>query len=215
MRELADASNDARRQVEALSIRGLLLLAQDDAPRAAALFQHAVATSTHIAADGLQLRVRGLLSAAARLAGAPHAAQASAGWLLRAASLRGLTAWMPVARLELALAAFDLGDYDVARKESDLATRELPDASPLWIYIGALRAAIAAHHGDEAGATARWGPLRGRLASEASTPVDVRHLLQRVSVEAHARGWAVLAAEVDTMLRPPPGAFCVPVLVLG
>ncbi len=215
MRDLADASNDPRRQVEALSIRGLLLLAQDEAPRAAALFQHAVATSTHIAADGIQLRVRGLLSAAARLAGAPQAARASAGWLLRAASLRGLAAWTQVARLELALAAFDLGDADTARRECDLATRELPDASPLWLYIGALRAALAAQNGDEAGASARWGPLRGRLSNEASTPVDVRHLLERVRIEARARGWAALEADVDTILRPPPGAFSVPVLVLG
>ncbi len=194
LQRVSRASGDTRRIAEASATWGLLHLERKSLDEAKRLFSTAGAIAATLGADQLHMRCRALLAEVALRGGDLDTAEEINRWLARFCEERALYEGAATARVQLALLALERGELRRVRTAVDAAAEALAQSPQhgVWMYIGVLRAAIAAEEGDERTCRAWWAVARERGVGERHAP-DLWAPLERLAVTAERIGWADIA----------------------
>ncbi|MFZ5476157.1 MAG: protein kinase domain-containing protein [Myxococcota bacterium] len=194
LQKVSRASGDTKRIAEATATLGVLEMkrgALDEAERA---FRNAGAIAATLGADSLHIRSRAMLAQVHRERGDADGAEELYRWIARFAGERGLQQQVAHARVQLALAAATRGDLARIREDVDTAADAL-QTSPrhgLWMYVGVLRALLAAGEGDERTCRAWWAVARERGLQQHPVP-ELQAALARLAFLAETAGWSDIA----------------------
>ncbi|MDP2317548.1 MAG: protein kinase [Pseudomonadota bacterium] len=194
LQRVSRASGDTRRIAEASATWGMLHLERQNYDEAQRLFSTAGAIAATLGSDQLHLRCRSLLSEVARQRGDLDAAEEINRWLARFCEERALFQGAAAARVQLALLALARGELRRVRTAVEAAAEDLSQSPQhgVWMYIGVIRAVLAAEDGDERTCRAWWAVARERGVGERHAP-DLWPPLERLAGASDRHGWADIA----------------------
>lgn len=206
LQRVSRASGETRRIAEASATWGMLHMHRNQLDEAERLLSTASAIAATLGADQLHLRCRALLAEVAQLRGDLDTAEELYRWLARFCEERGMMQGAAQARVHLALLALLRGEHRRARVAIEAAAEDLAESAQngVWMYIGVIRALLAAEESDERTCTAWWAVARERGIRERPAP-DLHAPLERLFTLAEKAGWAAIADKVRRVLHPDPG----------